>query len=110
MERLAARAVVKRRGSLASPAFAPTISRRSPLQETVQPTGGRVETLAFLTATIEQSYILSEFLKEAGVDPEENSPALDQYLTWLIGILFFLFLLYVILDGFGSAKEEPPSS
>jgi len=54
-------------------------------------------------------YSLSEFLKEAGVDPEENGPALDQYLTWLIGILFFLFVLYVILDGFGSAKEEPSS-
>lgn len=55
-------------------------------------------------------YSLSELFKEAGVDPEENGPELDHYLTFLLGILFFLFLLYVILDGFGSAKEEPPSS
>ena len=53
---------------------------------------------------------LSEFLKEAGVDPDENGPDLDRYLTCLLGILFFLFLLYVILDGLGSVKEEPPSS
>ena len=51
---------------------------------------------------------LSEFLKEAGVDPDENGPDLDRYLTCLPGILFFL--LYVILDGLGSVKEEPPSS
>ena len=44
------------------------------------------------------------------MDPEENGPELDQYLIWLIGILFFLFVVYVILDGFGSVKEEPPSS
>ena len=34
----------------------------------------------------------------------------DQHLTCLVDILFFLFVLYVILDGSGSLIEEPPPS